>query len=145
MLFGLVLVCTWFMSTDSTFPSGIMEGFHGDYPMADEKVLLDSFPQIGENKTSNNSYSSVWWKYPVFPMGSYKQLTNNLKHYRNPDNGTCRPADFCGALYRDRHTKSNEIHPLPPAEEGEGARVGYFRANVNWLPFSIPTNKNILY
>ena len=35
--------------------------------------------------------------------------------------------------------------PLPMAEEGEGARVGYFRSQPNELYFSIPTNENILY
>ena len=41
--------------------------------------------------------------------------------------------------------KSNIIKQLPPAEEGPGARVGYYRSDPNLLFFSIPTNENILY
>jgi hypothetical protein len=37
------------------------------------------------------------------------------------------------------------VTPWPPAEEGEGARVGYFRTEPNELYYSIPTNENILY
>ena len=40
---------------------------------------------------------------------------------------------------------TNIITPLPEAEEGDGARVGYFRSEPNKLFFSIPTNQNILY
>ena len=88
----------------------------------------------------------MWWRYPVFSLGSYEQITNNLKYHYNPDNGTCVRADFCGAVYNDKkNAKSNIITPLPPAEEGPGARVGYFRSEPNELYFSIPTNENILY
>jgi hypothetical protein len=48
-------------------------------------------------------------------------------------------------LYHDIKNTSNIIKPLPPAEEGGGARVGYYRSEPNTLFFSIPTNENILY
>ena len=63
----------------------------------------------------------------------------------NPDNGKCSRAEVCGALYRDAKTESNVVKPLPPAQEGPGARVGYYRSEPNDLFFSIPTNENILY
>ena len=130
---------------------GFGEGFSGllnpgDFPKSVNQVLLDEFPQIGKNTTSNNNYDEIWWKYPVFSLGSFKQITNNLKYHRNPDQGTCIRADFCGAAYKDnKDTKTNIITPLPEAEEGDGARVGYFRSEPNKLFFSIPTNQNILY
>lgn len=118
----------------------------GDFPKSVNQVILDDFPIIGKNKTSDNNYDEIWWKYPVFSLGSYEQITNNLKHHRNPDQGTCIRADFCGAAYNDnKDTKTNIITPLPEAEEGDGARVGYFRSEPNNLYFSIPTNQNILY
>lgn len=130
-----------------------MEGFktssfaktEGIYPVSVDKAILNDYPLIGKNETSNDSYNDIWKDYPVFSLGSYKQITNNLRYHKNPDNGTCIRADFCGALYRNKKTKSNVIKPLPPAEEGEGARVGYFRTDPNELYFSIPTNQNILY
>jgi hypothetical protein len=118
----------------------------GTFPKSVDQAILDDYPLIGKNKTSNNNYNQIWWRYPVFTLGSYEQITNNLQHRYNPDEGTCVRADFCGALYHDKkNTKSNIITPLPPAEEGPGARVGYFRSEPNELYFSIPTNENILY
>ena len=87
----------------------------------------------------------MWWKYPIFSLPSFKQQTNNLRYRNNPDDGTCTRPEFCGALYHDIKNKSNEIYPLPPAEESDGARVGYFRTEPNKLYYSIPTNENILY
>jgi hypothetical protein len=124
----------------------LYNGLEGKYPVSVDQAILDDYPKIGKNVTSNNNYSDIWWHYPIFSEGSYKQLTNNLRYWRNPDEGTCIRADFCGALYHDKkNTKSNEVFPLPPAEEGPGARVGYYRSEPNDLFFSIPTNENILY
>ena len=117
----------------------------GIYPKSDDKVILDDYPQIGKNETSNNNYSDIWTEYPVLPLASFEQITNNLRYHENPDEGTCVRADFCGALYNNKRVPSNVINPLPPAEEGGGARVGYFRSEPNELYFSIPTNENILY
>ncbi len=131
-----------------------IEGFSGNndlsvpgiFPNSVDKAILDDYPLIGKNDTSNNNYNEIWWKYPVFSLGSYEQITNNLQHRYNPDEGTCIRADFCGAVYRNKkNTKNNIITPLPPSEEGAGARVGYFRTEPNELYFSIPTNENILY
>ena len=111
----------------------ITEGFQkytvnpGLYPLSDDKVLLNMYPQIGKNKTSDKSYSDIWWKYPIFTLGSFEQITNNLRYRNSPDNGQCIRADFCDALYHTKKNKSNIVNPLPPVEEGAGARVGYFR------------------
>ena len=126
-----------------------VEGFvpllPGIYPKSDDKVILDDYPQIGKNETSNNNYSDIWKEYPVLPLASFEQITNNLRYHENPDEGTCVRADFCGALYNNKRVPSNVVNPLPQADEGEGARVGYFRSEPNELFFSIPTNENILY
>ena len=117
----------------------------GEYPLSVDQAILDDFPLIGKNKVSNDSASTIWWHYPVFSLPSFKQQTNNLRYRYNPDNGTCTRPEFCGALYHSVKNKSNEINPLPQAEEGEGARVGYYRTEPNKLYYSIPTNENILY
>lgn len=131
-----------------------LEGFSGLYdlttpgtfPRSVDQAILDDYPLIGKNETSDKNYSDIWWEYPIFGVGSFKQITNNLRYHDNPDEGTCIRADFCNAVYYNkRDKKSNIITPLPPAEEGAGARVGYFRTEPNELYFSIPTNENILY
>ena len=146
-LIGIIAVSLFLAPFNREGFSGINDlSTPGDFPKSVNQVILDDFPLIGKNKTSDNNYDEIWWKYPVFSLGSYKQITNNLKHHRNPDQGTCIRADFCGAAYNDnKDKKTNIITPLPEAEEGEGARVGYFRSEPNKLFFSIPTNQNILY
>ena len=125
-----------------------IEGFNNEglFPKSVDKAILDDYPLINKNKTSDKNYDEIWWHYPVFSVGSYEQITNNLKYHYNPDNGTCIRADFCEAVYGNKkHIKSNIVSTFPPAEEGSGARVGYFRTEPNELYFSIPTNENILY
>ena len=118
----------------------------GIFPRSVDQAILDDFPKIGKNETSNNNYSDIWWKYPVLKLASFDQITNNIRYNSNPDNGTCIRADFCGAVYRDeKNHKSNIQNPLGPVEDGPGARVGYYRSEPNELFFSIPTNENILY
>jgi hypothetical protein len=117
----------------------------GDYPQSVDRAILNDYPQIGKNQVSTYDASEIWWHYPIFTLPSFKQQTNNLQYYNNPDEGTCMPAEFCGAVYHSKKNKSNEIYPLPPASQGPGARVGYFRTEPNMLYYSIPTNENILY
>lgn len=127
------------------FKSGTFTRVEGDYPLSVNQAILDDYPLIGKNEVSNDSASTMWWHYPIFSLPSFKQQTNNLRYRYNPDDGTCTRPEFCGALYHNIKNKSNEIKPLPPAEEGSGARVGYFRTEPNQLYYSIPTNENILY
>ena len=54
-----------------------------------------------------------------------------LKYQRNPDNGICVGSEFCGALYKDNQQETNYTYPLPPVQNGEGIRVGYFRTPQN--------------
>ena len=123
-----------------------LDGAMGDFPKAQTEVLVqDTFPAIGKNQISNNSASDIWWEYPEFDKSSFAQITNNLRYVNSPDNGTCIRADMCGALYKKKKNKSNIVKPLPPAQEGPGARVGYYRSEPNLLAYSIPDNENILY
>jgi len=119
----------------------------GDFPKeVDLPLLAGYFPYTGHKYSSNDQGSRIWWHYPIFTEGSYAQITNNLRYPNNPDNGTCTPADVCGALYRDKKKNpSNYLYPLPPAVEGPGARVNYYRTEPNLLTMSIDTNENVLY
>ena len=146
ILIGILVFSLFFVSNKNGFTGMYDISTPGIFPNSVDKAILNNYPLINKNKTSNNNYSDIWWKYPIFKLGSYKQITNNLKYNYNPDDGTCIRADFCGAIYHNNiNIKSNIITELPPVEEGLGARVGYFRTNPNELYFSIPTNENILY
>jgi len=119
----------------------------GDYPSSEQAGILpnDMFPSIGHKGVSNYQEQKMWWHYPVFKVGSYAQITNNIRYSNNPDEGTCMPADFCGSFYKDKKgLPSNYTTMLPPVKEDEsGSRVGYFNAPTNMMPF---TNQgNILY
>lgn len=88
-------------------------------------LVKDTFPV---KNVSSSHPSSVWWKYPIFKVGSYAQITNNLRYFRNPDIGSCTPSEFCDSMYDDIKNKSNYISPLPPVDDSAGTRVGYFVA-----------------
>lgn len=117
----------------------------GTYPTSTDLPILNSYAHTGNKSVSDDSSNNIWWHFPIFKVGSYEQITNNLRYRYNPDDGTCSRADLCGALYKNKRVKSNVIHPLPPAEIGKGARVNYYRSNPNLLYNSINTNENILY
>ena len=117
----------------------------GDFPDAQTKVLVqDTYPPIGKNEISNETAADIWWHYPTFKVGSYDQITNNIRYPNNPDEGTCMPASMCGALYHEKKTGSNYIEQLPPVNPTSGTRIGYFTTDDNLLPFRTDT-PNILY
>jgi len=140
LIIGLFCILFVFIFSLKSFKKSVL-GFSnynldepGIYPSSDDlPILNDVYPYTGSKTVSNDSYPDIWWHYPVLKVGSYKQITNNLRYYRNPDEGTCITADFCGALYKDKQNKSNIIYPLPPVPTGPGPRVNYYRSNVDLM------------
>jgi hypothetical protein len=125
-----------------------LEGAMGDFPNSQTQLLVqDSYPPIGGNQISNDTSNDIWWHYPIFKLGSYAQITNNIRYPDNPDEGTCMPASMCGALYHEKKIGSNYVTPLPPLNPSFGTRVGYFDTDkqlIDSLPYR--TNmQNILY
>lgn len=122
-----------------------LAGAMGNYPNSQTDVLVqDTYPAIGKNDISNETSSDMWWHYPTFKLGSYDQITNNIRYLNNPDLGNCMPASMCGALYYEKKTGSNYIEQLPPVDPKSGTRIGYFTTDENLLPFRTDTT-NILY
>lgn len=127
------------------------EGFTLDQaigPIPDPLLVQDTYPPIGKNKLSNDTSAKMWWHYPTFSLGSYEQITNNIRYPHNPDDGRCMPGSMCGALYHDnKNLGDNDVYPLPPVNPDCGTRIGYFTTDkqlVDSLPFR--TNlQNILY
>jgi len=105
----------------------------GEYPYSTEYPLLEgSYPYTGSKTVSNKDYNDIWMKYPVFRVGSYEQITNNLRYWSNPDDGECVRADMCDALYKDKEVLSNVIQPLGPVPETmSGVRVNYYNTDQN--------------
>lgn len=120
----------------------------GNFPDAQTEVLVqDIYPAIGKNQISNDDASDIWQHYPVFELGSYDQITNNIRYPDNPDTGKCTPASMCGAYYNSKKTGDNYVKPLPPVEPNSGTRVGYFTTGeriITSLPYETET-QNILY
>jgi len=94
----------------------------------------DMYPSTERNGVTTNKYGDIWWYYPILKLGSFAQITNNLRYRKNPDDGKCLTPDFCGALYKNAtEMDSNIITPLPPVppEGGGGVRVNYYTTNQN--------------
>ena len=122
-----------------------LDGAMGKFPEAQTDLLVqDSYPKINRSGISNNTSNDIWWHYPTFTLGSYAQVTNNIKYPNNPDEGRCTPASMCGALYHEKQLMTNYVNPLPPLNPDCGTRVGYFDTDVNLLSFR-SNMQNILY
>lgn len=144
-LLTVILPLYFSKSKQEGFFNYTLEEATGQVPSSQTNVLVqDTYPITGINGISNNGSANIWWHYPIFKVGSYAQITNNMKYPNNPDEGTCMPASMCGALYRERHLNTNYVSQLPPVNPNSGTRVGYFSTTENLLPFrsNIP---NILY
>jgi len=110
--------------------SGINNNENGIYPKSvDKPILVDDYPLTNEKdiyNITNNSVKDIWKEFPVFSLPSFKQITNNLKYHKIPDDGTCTPPMFCNAFYKSKEVPTNEIKPLPPVPNSSNPRVGYF-------------------
>lgn len=101
----------------------------GGYPDKQEGRILprSMFPYTNNEGVSTCTANMIWKNYPEVEVGNYAQETNNIRYPPNPDQGTCTPAEVCGALYKNRQVKSNEVEPLPPVESDYGQiRVNYY-------------------
>jgi hypothetical protein len=120
-------------------------GDNGQHPFPQSDLLVeDTYPATGRKGISNNGAANIWWHYPTFQLGSYDQITNNIRYPNNPDEGTCMPASMCQTLYKEKQLKTNYVKPLPPINPNCGTRVGYFDTSINLLPFRTDV-PNILY
>ena len=132
-LFIIIMVCSIIIPKIEGYSNYNLAN-PGIYPES-EPLLSCSYPFTGRKTVSKNSYNDIWWNYPIFKVGSYAQITNNLRYRKNPDDGVCITSDFCGALYKDNQLKSNISKPLPPAPTvtADNVRVGYYLTNNNLL------------
>ena len=107
------------------------EGFQrilGKYPSSENGGLLnDEYTATGYKVIGHNSGKDIWKNFPLNEVGSYAQTNNHIRYPKNPDEGTCMPAEFCGVFYRDTPDNTNNIvTQLPPVPPGQGSRVNYY-------------------
>jgi hypothetical protein len=89
-------------------------------------TLLQYYPVVDPTgKLGDKGASQLWWHYPTFKVGSYNQITNNIRYPNNPDVGQCRPDSMCNVLYGERQEKTNYAEPAVPPPAGK-VRVGFF-------------------
>lgn len=148
LVFWIILNFFFIYKRKEYFSNYNLDGAMGSFPSAQTEVLVqDTYPPIGKNKLSNNNAFNIWWHYPTFKLGSYDQITNNIRYSNNPDIGGCMPASMCGALYHEKFIKSNYVTPLPPVNPNSGTRVGYFATDkqlIDSLPYR-SNMQNIMY
>ena len=148
MLIILAIILPLFLRNVEGFSNYKLDQAMGNVPDSQIQVLVqDTYPPIGKNQLSNETSSDMWWHYPTFTLGSYKQITNNIRYPNNPDIGRCMPGSMCGALYHEKFLASNYVTPLPPVNPECGTRVGYFTTDeqlVDSLPYRTDM-QNILY
>lgn len=101
----------------STFPCSVDNPkLYGDYPVKKNPAVTDL------------QYSNIWQEYPIKQVGSYDQETNNIRYWKNPNNGTCIRAEMCNGIYND---KTLDIPPEPPMLKfGQGIRANYYDSHV---------------
>ncbi len=148
MLIILAIILPFFLRNIEGFSNYNLDQAMGNVPDAQTKILVqDIYPPIGKSELSNETSSDMWWHYPIFTLGSYKQITNNIRYPNNPDIGRCMPGSMCGALYHKKFISSNYINPLPPVNSENGTRIGYFTTDeqlIDSLPYRTDM-QNILY
>ena len=92
------------------------------YPLSvDKPILVGDYPVKKDPWITDLDYSEMYKAYPIFPADS--TINNNIRYWKNPDNGDCSPAEFCGSTYND---KKVDVPPPPPKPEDAGARVNYY-------------------
>ncbi len=116
------------------------EGFNadrvpsGEYPReVNEPLLYPTYPKklidYGVVLSKNNSYSSSKLYPSVMNVeaNKYDQATNNVRDWLTPDNGSCKPSAFCGALYDPKAPEEYKV-PEPLPFNTPEKRVGYYAA-----------------
>ena len=140
MMYLLMLFLFCFIIFNSYYSRNNTEGYinytldeaTGEIPYSETSGLVqDSYQITGKNGITENKSSDIWWWYPTFKVGSYDQITNNIRYPYRPTNGRCTPASMCGALYEKNNKVkgANYVNPLPPVSKGR-RRVGYFNTSM---------------
>jgi hypothetical protein len=99
-----------------------------NFPIDEKQLLLYGDYNIKKDiDVTKNNNSDIWKDYPVYPS-SFKQITNNRKHWTTPDMGTCSPAEFCGTPYIETEQQKNAVSKPVPLDANV-TRINWWAAN----------------
>lgn len=93
----------------------------GNYPLVDDKPILENDYPIKKNPQLNKSNPKP---IPAFPS-SYKQETNNKRYWDLPTDGTCTPFDLCNTLYDKKKIKIPKQPPIIPFSD-PNTRINFY-------------------
>lgn len=118
--------------------SNLSEGYENLFTLTpghadgDNYLLKGVFP-ISDNPVSSQQYSKEWHLYPVFSIPNFKQMTNNLRYFNNPNISHESPEDFLDTFYGSKSAKSNIVSygDVNPIITSNKPRVGYWNTNVD--------------
>lgn len=144
LVLGLLIAHVFLGSRREGFVNSELLAYPGAYPVSPDLLSGSVYPATGDKHTGDKEAADIWWQKPVFQVGSYKQITNNIQYPNSPDNGSCTPAEFCDVAYKNRSPRSNETHLSPAVPDG-ASRIGYFQNNGPSLNTFSNTGGNILY
>jgi hypothetical protein len=114
-----------------TILAGYKEPFlsPGIYPESDMRGILNQYQMRSNPKLSDETYESESRLYPIYSVGSYKQITNNKRYWEQPCNGTMAPANFCNSLYDKKNIEDTQTICRPGLDCNAGNRVNFYCAN----------------
>jgi hypothetical protein len=127
VLFSLIFGLFKNKLCNENFENYYLDNAIGEVSNTETILLQNSYLPTGNKEISKNDAYNIWWNYPVFKVGSYAQITNNIQYPNNPDDGTCMPASMCQTLYKNKKT-SNQICMLPPVPNSTAVRINYYNA-----------------
>jgi hypothetical protein len=133
---SLPILLNKLLNPSEGFSNYTLDLAEGEFPKSLDTRMLSFYPSTGSLGISNNEAQESWWRYPTFKVGSYDQITNNIRYPNNPDVGTCTPDSMCFALYKNNQVASNYVKPLPPVPDCPGSRVNYYKTQPNMMTFS---------
>lgn len=123
LLLGLLGICYVFCGYTEGFANYALASA-GKYPCSVDTVLLhDTYSTKTPPGLAATTYAQSAKSESYTDMSSYAQVTNNVKTWETPDNGTCSTADFCGGVY---DKKVFDIKPFAKAGLYDNVRVNTY-------------------
>jgi len=76
----------------------------GDYGSNGRLLPNDMYPSKNPVKVTDKSVfeRGISKYYPAVEVGSYDQVTNNVRYPPLPEYGDCTPTEFCGSFYLEK-------------------------------------------
>lgn len=127
----LLIMAMTFIYNVVTTPNVFIYGSEGFVPLLPASstapgTILQYYPTLDPTgKLGTKDSNQLWWHYPTFKVGSYAQITNNIRYPNNPDVGQCQPISMCNVLYGDKQEKKNDYEASTPPEPGK-VRVNFY-------------------